>query len=206
MPERKDKRYSMPWKYGSKRGKALSVGEVFSLVIPYHWIFSSTKAAAVRSDVGVLRCLLESESCSCLLGPSWAVPGEGPALCCPGPRPSEVRVIPTGMAVTCRWEGSCSSQLLWSSACTHLYFTLSASIWQLVTVTLSARCWGTGKPGGMKPFEVVTQTLIKCPGWAFIPPLDPCLQLLNCLRFFQMCYFIMMPPGLGGRAIIIFIV
>lgn len=54
MPERKDKPYSMPWNSGSKRGKAFSIGEVFSLVIPYPWIFSAITAAPVRNDVAVL--------------------------------------------------------------------------------------------------------------------------------------------------------
>lgn len=184
---------------------AFPTGEVFSLAIPYRWRFSYIKAALVRSNVGVFQWFLKTESFSCLC---WVTAEEeegeeGPVLCCPGPKPSE---LSGGMAVTCRWEGSSSSQLLWSNACPHLYFMFTTSIWQLVTGTLSARCQGTGKPGRMKLFEVVTQTFIKHPGWAFIPPLDLCLELLNCLHFFQMRYFIMTPPGLDRRAIISFIV
>lgn len=145
------------------------------------------------------RWFLKPEPCSCLLGHSWAVPEEGPALC---------------WSQTIRaqgWDGCYLrmgriQQLSASLIQLSFVLTLRTSVWQLVTVTLSARCQGTGKPGRMKPFEVLTQTLIKCPGWAFIPPLDPWRQLLNCLCFLQMCYFIMMPPGLYRRAVIIFIV
>lgn len=184
MPERNDKRYSKPWRSGRRRGKAFSRGEVLSLVIPYHWTFSSIE-------------VLWNVSPAPAAGPAELCQGKGQL--CAGPSPSE---LSGGRAEPAHGEDPAA--LSWSSA--HLYSALPASLWQLVTVTLCARCQGTGKPGRMKPFGVLTQTLIKCPGWAFIPPLDPCLQLLNCSCFFQMCYFIMMPPGLDRRAIIIFIV
>lgn len=161
----------------------------------FPWWFPVTEHSPPSRHAGV--GVLWNVSPAPAAGPAELCQGKGQL--CAGPSPSE---LSGGRAEPAHGEDPAA--LSWSSA--HLYSALPASLWQLVTATLCARCQGTGKPGRMKPFGVLTQTLIKCPGWAFIPPLDPCLQLLNCSCFFQMCYFIMMPPGLDRRAIIIFIV
>lgn len=197
MPERKDKRCKMPWKSGRKRGKAFCTGEVFSLVIPYHWRFSYIKAAMLVCSGG-----------SWKLNPSPAFAGS--QLRKARKRKGQLSAAQVPNHQSSEWWDGCHLQMgrvqplsaPLIQPCTHLCFTLTTSVWELVTGTLSARCWGTGKPGRMRLFEVVTQTLIKHPGLAFIPPLDLCLQLLDCLCFFQTCYFIVMPPGLNRRAII----
>lgn len=105
MPERQDKTYIMPWKSGRKRGKAFSVGEVFSLVIITEYSLHQSSSSR--------RCWCGS----CKLNPS---PGSQ-LSCARGrassllPRSQTIRAQRAGMAAGCRRGRSSPSEPLWSS-------------------------------------------------------------------------------------------
>lgn len=148
MPERKDGSYSTPRKSGRERRKAFSIGEVFSLVIPYHWIFSATLKQLPRgSQLQWCRCALVAPKSWIPLLTSWAAVEEGPPLRCLGPKPSSVQSV--RVTVTCTREGSGTSvSLTFALICTS---SLSPAFGNWEIMISSARCrrnWEAWKSGG----------------------------------------------------------